>query len=139
VKDRRWDIDERGHGIADASALAPGVRELADVLTVEEWVTEQPEAHVLPHIRRACDEAGLELLGHDLEGAVFVVRVAQPDDPRGRHPAAFQIVGSFAETATSVRVRDESRTFEIVTGVLDGDSPFKSHGHMVRIELVPPE
>jgi hypothetical protein len=139
VKGRRWDPDPRGHGIADASALAAGVRELADVLTVEDWVAEEPEAHLLPHIRRTCDEAGLELLGHELDGAVFVVRVAQPADSRQASAAAFRIVGSFAETATSVRVRDQNRTYEVVTGVLGEDSPFKSHGHMVRIELVTPE
>jgi hypothetical protein len=30
-------------------------------------------------------------------------------------------------------------TFEVVTGMLDPDTPFATHGHMVRIELVPPE
>jgi hypothetical protein len=139
MKDRRWDTDERGHGVADASALAPGVRELADMLTVEDWVAEEPEAHLLPHIQRACDDLGLELLGHELDGPVFVVRVAAPRDAGVRHAAAFHIVGSFAEPATSVRVRGRDSSYEIVTGFVDGDSSFRSHGHMVRIEFVSPE
>jgi hypothetical protein len=139
VSTPRWDPDERGRGIADAIALAPGVRELAGALTVEDWVAEEPEAHLLPHIQRACADAGLELLGHEVDGAVFVVRVAwtQERGPAEARAAAFAIVGSFAENATSVRVRDDNRTFEVVTGVLDGDSRFAPHGHMVRIELAP--
>ena len=136
----RWYPDERGRGIADATALAPGVRELADTLTVQDWVAEEPEAHLLPHIERACADSGLELLGHELDSAVFVVRVGWTRErrPAEARSAAFRIVGSFAEAATSVRVRDDSLAYEVVTGMLDGDSPFTPHGHMVRIELVPP-
>jgi len=139
VNDRRWDPDPRGHGVADAGALAAGVLELAGTLAVEDWIAEEPEAHLLPHIRSACERAGLELVGHELEGAVLVVRVASPGEPPecGVHEAVFRVVGSFAESATSVRQR--GRTYEVVTGLLDGDTVFKSHGHMVRIELVAPE
>ena len=137
VKERRWDTDERGRGVADASALAPGVHELAQALTVEDWVAEEPELHLLPHIEQACDEAGFELLDHRLEEAVFTIRVAWPGTPRPAEmrAAAFVIVGSFAESATSIRQRDLS--FEIVTGLLDVDTKFKSHGHLVRLEFVP--
>jgi hypothetical protein len=139
MKDRRWDIDERGQGVSDAGALAPGVHELVEALTIEDWVAEEPDAHLLPHIRRACAEAGLELLGHELDGAVFVVRIGWPGQPRpaDARAAVYRVVGAFAESATSVRERKLS--FEIVTGMLDQDTPFKSHGHMVRIELVPHE
>jgi hypothetical protein len=82
VKERRWDVDERGRGVADAGALAPGVRELVDALAIEGWVAEQPEAHLLPHIERACREAGLELIEHDVENAVLVVRIDWPGRPR---------------------------------------------------------
>jgi hypothetical protein len=136
VKDRRWDVDERGRGIADAAALAPGVHELVNALTIEDWVAEEPEAHLLPHIEQACRQAGLELLEHRLEGAVFVVRIGwrgtRQDDARA---TAFSVIGSFAESATSVRQRGLS--FEVVTGMLDQDTRFKAHGHLVRLELVP--
>ena len=131
----RWDPDERGHGIADASALADGVRELVAATAIEDWVAEEPEAHLLPHIRRACGELGIELVGHETVDAVFVVKVAAPEESTAE--TVFWIIGSFAEWATSIRRRG-STTFEIVTGMLDGDSQFVPHGHMVRIELVPP-
>jgi hypothetical protein len=139
MKDRRWDIDERGQGVSNAGALAPGVHELVEALTIEDWVAEEPDAHLLPHIRRACAEAGLELLGHELDGAVFVVRIGWVGQPRPdeAREAVYRVIGAFAESATSVRERKLS--FEIVTGMLDQDTPFKSHGHMVRIDLVPHE
>jgi hypothetical protein len=46
----------------------------------------------------------------------------------------FALVGSFAETSTHVReLRDG--TFDVTTGVLEGDSPFRSHGHLVRLHV----
>ncbi len=137
MKDRRWDTDERGRGIADGAALAPGVHELVDALSIEDWIAEDPETHLLRHIEHACGEGGLELLDHRLDGAVFTVRIGWPGTPRPAEAraAAFAIAGSFAESATSVRQRGLS--FEIVTGMLDPDTEFKSHGHLVRLELVP--
>ena len=106
---------------------------------MEDWVAEEPEAHLLPHIERACADSGLELLGHELDGAVFVVRIgwteAAAPPRRDRRPS-----GSSARSPrprpASVSATD-SLTYEVVTGMLDGDSPFAPHGHMVRIELVP--
>jgi hypothetical protein len=138
VKDRRWDIDERRHGVADASALASGVHELVEALSLEDWITEEPEAHLLPHIRRACERSRLTLLGHRLDGPILHVLLAAADPRSGEaHAAVFCILGSFAETATSVRQR--GLVYEVVTGVLDPDTPFKTHGHLVRLELVPQE
>ena len=130
----RWDPDDRGHGVADAAALAPGIHELAASAAVEDWVAEEPEAHLLPHIRRACADLGVELLSAETVDAILVVRIATEE--RGTARIVFTIVGSFAEAATSVRQRGTA--FEVVTGMLDGDSQFAPHGHMVRIELVPP-
>ncbi len=137
MNDHRWDGDDRGDGVADATALAPGVYELAAAVTIAKWVAEEPEVHLLPHICDACAQAGLELLGHELDGAVCVVRIAWRNDgrPADARQAAYRIVGSFAEAATSVRQRGNA--FEVVTGLLAPDTPFKPHGHMVRIELVP--
>ena len=139
MKDGRWDTDERGHGVADANILAAGVHELADMLAVADWVAEEPEAHLLPHIARACEEAGLELIDQEVVEAVLTVRIALPAGiGQGEaRAAAYRVIGSFAEAATGIRQR--GMTFEVVTGMLDPDTPFASHGHMVRIELVPPE
>lgn len=134
----RWEQDERGRGVADAGAMAPGVHELATATGIEDWVAEEPETHLLPHIRRALDELGLDLLSAETEDAVFVLRVSWTDSgPAQGREALFRVVGSFAELATSVRVREANRVFEVVTGMLEGDSQFMPHGHMVRIELVP--
>ena len=135
----RWDVDERGHGVADAGAMAGGVRELLDATAVEDWVTEEPEAHLLPHIRRTCEDLGLDVLSATTEDAVLVVCISWSDarPAAERRAAVFRIVGSFAEAATSIRVREESDAFEVITGMLEGDSHFDPHGHMVRFELVP--
>jgi hypothetical protein len=92
VNDHRWDWDDRGDGVADATALAPGVYELAAAVTIAKWVAEEPEVHLLPHIRDACAQAS---------------------------------------------IRQRGNAFEVVTGLLASDTPFKRRGHMVRIELVP--
>ncbi len=42
MADVRWDGDERGKGVADARALAPGAGELADAMQEPDWVAESP-------------------------------------------------------------------------------------------------
>jgi hypothetical protein len=58
----RWDIDERGRGVADASQFAQGAGELVDAMREPNWVAEEPEAHLLPHLRRACEAADAPLV-----------------------------------------------------------------------------
>jgi hypothetical protein len=53
----RWDSDERGDGVADATALVPGAEELLDAMRRPRWVAEEPEAHLLPHLVQACARA----------------------------------------------------------------------------------
>jgi hypothetical protein len=59
----RWDIDERGHGVGDARRLLPEARALLERMETPDWVTEDADAHLLPHIRRMCasDDVPLEL------------------------------------------------------------------------------
>ncbi|HET7051805.1 MAG TPA: hypothetical protein VFI54_26275 [Solirubrobacteraceae bacterium] len=40
---RRWDDDERGHGVADARQLVAGARELVAAFGERDWVAEDPE------------------------------------------------------------------------------------------------
>src|SRR5215468_9182523 len=49
---KRWDTDERFTGVADASAFAPAVEELAALARRPGWVAEDPEIHLGPHRRR---------------------------------------------------------------------------------------
>jgi hypothetical protein len=43
---RRWDDDERGHGVADARQLVPGARELVAAFDATNWIAEDPERHL---------------------------------------------------------------------------------------------
>lgn len=138
---RRWDIDERGSGVADARHLVPAAETLVGFMAEPEWVTEEPDAHLLPHIRRAASRLPLEEVATaiDDEGVMLVeLRWTEPWDYGAVVIAGFALLGSFAEQMTYVR-RDEGSdavTLETVTGVVDGGA-FAPHGHTVRIRIVP--
>lgn len=102
----RWQGDERGVGVADGTHLVPGANELVDALSRRDWVAEQPEAHLLPHLERHCarPESRLELLAATI-------------DTDGSSPAVV--------------------SFEVATGMLEGDSRFASHGHTLILRVVP--
>jgi hypothetical protein len=137
---RRWDIDERGAGVADARRLVPGAEMLLGFMAEPEWVTEDPDAHLLPHIRRVATQFPLEEIGTEIDGdGVLVVelRWTDPWDHAAVGVAAFALLGSFAEQMTYVRREERSGelTLETVTGVVDGGR-FAPHGHTVRIRIV---
>ena len=140
---RRWDVDERGHGVADGRRLAPGAAELLEALHEPDWVAEQPEAHLLPHLRRACDQGavGLRLDGTRTEpDGAFVVDLhwsGPRDDLRGLRAAAFALIGEVAESATYIRQRDEpgAIVYEVGTGMLAPDTDFASHGHVLILRV----
>src|SRR5262245_50735850 len=142
----RWDGDERGEGVADATAFAPAAVELVDAMQLPTWVTEEPERHLLPHIEQACRMLPFEIEGAGVaaEGSFDVrLRWTEQAPSVGQIRAAvFALVGSFAEVSTYMRQRriaamaeeDETLLFEIVTGILD-DGAFAPHGHTVRITV----
>jgi hypothetical protein len=136
---RRWDIDERGTGVADARRLVPDAEALVGFMAEPEWVTEDPDAHLLPHIRRAATQFPLEEVGTEIddEGVLAVeLRWTDPWDHAGVNAAAFALLGSFAEEMTYVRrdERSDAVTLEIVTGMGDGGH-FAPHGHTVRLRI----
>jgi hypothetical protein len=142
MKDRRWDIDERGRGVSDAGALAPGIHELVEALTIADWVAEEPEAHLLPHLRQAC-EAGvglrLDSTRTEPDGA-FVVELHWPGprgDIRALQAAAYALVGAVAESATYIRQRQEAgaTVYEVGTGMLAPDTSFAPHGHVLVLRV----
>jgi hypothetical protein len=51
----RWDGDDRGHGVGDAGHLVRGASELVAAFEQADWVAEQPELHLLPHVRDWCE------------------------------------------------------------------------------------
>ena len=139
---RRWDIDEVGHGIASGDSMRPELARLDAALALPDWVAEEPDAHLLPHIRQACAASvcPVELVDSRItDDATLEVRLR----PRGgaslgvgmRRAAAFGVLSSFAEDATFVhsRIEGPDLVVDIATGQLDGDGPFAGHGHLVRL------
>jgi hypothetical protein len=150
---RRWDSDERGHGIGDAEPLAPGASELVAAFGNPTWVTEQPELHLLPHVEAWCRQDGRLAVTHAETdgGGEYALDLDWTGDARAGvgdvRAAAFALIGSFAETATYVRQRLTHRDdrdclmslqFEVGTGRLASDSSFEPHGHVVLIRIVVP-
>ena len=106
------------------------------------WIAEEPELHLMPHIEAACNEVDLALalerrqvLG---DGSLLVdLRwKGQPRDRRGVRAAAYALIGSMAESASYIRQEwdDDTVVYDVVTGML-GDSAFAPHGHVVRLRI----
>ena len=136
---RRWDGDERGEGIADARAFVPGAEALVEAMQSPNWVAEEPEAHLLPHLRRCCESLPFELIDARVsEDGSFDVDLRWVGETKGIgevRAAIFALVGSFAEVATYVRQRrGDSTIFEVVTGSPEEES-FAPHGHTVRFRV----
>ena len=140
----RWDGDTRSRGVADAAAFAEGAAELVESMRLPDWVAEEPEAHLLPHLRAACDGLPLELMEtRVLDDGAFEVELNYTGENGGigaTRQAVYELIGSIAETATYVRQRrDEgSVAFELVTGIIGEDAHFEPHGHTVRFLVALP-
>lgn len=139
---RRWDNDTRGAGIGDGLWIAPGVRQFLEALSAPGWVAEEPDTHLLPHLRDACDAPGSPwtLVGTELLDTVYSVRLEwRRPHPRIRRlrADAFALIGPIAESATFVRQRVTAREIEyqVTTGMLDGDARFAGHGHLLLLRV----
>jgi hypothetical protein len=138
----RWEGDERGHGVGDASRLRPGAEELLAAMTAPDWVAEQPEVHLSPHLRgwlEHHDVFELESASVDAAGE-YVLELSwqgRLGDLRGVRAAAFELLGSVAETATYVRQHrvGDRVLFEAATGMGGSDSPFAPHGHVIVLDV----
>ena len=135
----RWDIDERGRGVASAEEAVPDLDRLREAMLVPDWVSEDPDAHLVPHMRRVCDERGWKLERAEIVDAVLEVDALTPEGSPAPREAAFALLGSFAEASTHIveRSPDVGRDVElfITTGMLEGDGRFAPHGHTVRIRV----
>ena len=140
----RWDGDERGEGVADASQFAGGAEELVLAMRRPNWVAEQPELHLLPHLERASESLPLRILdAHASDEGSYDVRLAWIGEEAGVgavRAAVYALLGGVAEPASYVRQRrtatDGTLTFEVVTGILD-EAPFQPHGHTLRLSVAP--
>jgi hypothetical protein len=146
----RWDGDDRGSGIGDAMQLVPGARELVAAFSEHDWVAEQAELHLLPHIEGWCrDDRRLVLTNSYTDGLnAYILDLEWCGISGGvgaARAAVFSLIGSFAESATYVRQRRvpsdghdsaPKLQFEVGTGELAPDTRFAPHGHVVVINVV---
>ncbi len=138
---RRWDTDSRYQGVADASAFAEPIDELAALARRPAWVAEEPDAHLVPHLRVASAQdagTGLRLVRttSGADGVLTAVLEHQGNASNGDiRRRAWAFIAAIAEPATSVREhRDGDQVcFDIVTGIPDNVGPFASHGHAIRL------
>jgi len=141
---RRWDADERGRGVADARASLPAIHQLVALAGLADWVTEDPEAHLLPGLRERIDISGLVIgsVGVEPDGALRVrLNSSAKQSRRELRQSVWSILGGVAELATFVReTRSANRiSFEVVTGNPRDEGPFATHGHVIRLEVEQPD
>jgi hypothetical protein len=144
-KDRRWDIDERGRGIADARRLVPRIEGLARAADTTDWIAEQPEMHLWPHLQRAIEAAGSPWISGsfsvDADGTLVVELVHRPVDDDGARAAlqvdTMALIGMVIEGSSYVgfeqRRADGTLGVDVVTGMLEDETPFRGHGHTMRV------
>jgi hypothetical protein len=140
---RRWDTDERLRGVADASALLPHVDELRGLVTAEDWIAEDPEAHLVPHVEQLiAGQPGVTLTAtRVVAGTLELDLDLGAESSRGAiRELAYRIVAVVAEGVTLVRQvgNPDDAVFEAVTGMPPGASPFATHGHTIRIRIRSP-
>ena len=144
---RRWEDDERGHGIGDAAQLLPGASELVAAFSQSDWVAEQPEIHLRPCVEAWCQrDERLALTGDNTDESDAYILELQWRGANGSvgeaRAAVFSLIGGFAESATYVRQRRVNvdgaamkLRFEVGTGELAPDARFAPHGHVVVIDV----
>lgn len=136
----RWDGDARGEGIADGSWLASDVRQFLATLEATNWVAEEPDLHLLPHLQHACSGADTpwRLRATEMVDAVYVVSLDWEGPSLGHLRAdVFALLGSIAESVLYVhqRMQEDTICYDIATGMGGEDTPFRSHGHLVQLRV----
>ncbi len=128
--------------MATGAVYAPQVDDLLEVLREPDWIAEDPDHHLAPHLERACAGFGgpwrLERAAMGEDG-VYVVEVEWQGAGGSRElrADAFALIGQVAEATTHVRqaVAGERIEFRTATGMLAGDSPFAGHGHLIALRI----
>jgi hypothetical protein len=138
----RWDGDGTGAGVSDGEAFAPPLRTLLDEMARPDWNTEQPEAHLLPHLERWCGREGSPFLlrSATVDGTVFVVDLEPADGTarEGAHEQLYALVSAIAEpTTVIVETREDGvDIFDVTLALTPWQSTFpKGHGHLVRLRV----
>lgn len=141
---RRWDVDERGRGVASGRSLSPNVEELAAAMRTEGWVAEEPDVHLVPHLESACSEpdSPWTMISWAVEDGVLVVDLTWNgawgswDLMRAE---VYSVLGRISEHSSHIRQRtfEDRVDYEMATGTLGGETPFVPHGHLVRLRVGP--
>jgi hypothetical protein len=142
----RWEGDTRGTGVADGSPRARDAASFLDVLARPGWVTEDPDAHLRPHIQRACthDDSHWTLLDTAMQANGEYIAEVSWTVPAGQlrqlRADIFALTGTIAESTTYVRQVLTSSTidYQVVTGMLDAEGPFADHGHLITFRVSGP-
>jgi hypothetical protein len=129
--------------VANARALVPSGEQLLAAMQEPDWVAEEPEAHLLPHLSRACSAPGsrltLEDAATDAAGVLVVsLRWAGGGNRRSVTEAVWALLGSMIESASYVRGPadfdwEDEAAWEVATGMLAPDTTFAPHGHVLRL------
>jgi hypothetical protein len=140
-------MDETGTGVADASTTSPRISALAEHASRANWVTEEPDLHLWPHLESAIEADGSPWTEAeytiDADG-VLLVSLARRSDRGERAPARLRadvlaLIGTVVEGATYVEIPQErpgaDLVVDVVTGVLDDQTTFQSHGHTLRLVI----
>jgi hypothetical protein len=143
VQQRRWDTDNRGRGVASAANATEEIKRLVAEMSTSDWIAEDPEIHLLPHLRSFVEREGSpwQLVSTNLlPDGRYEVRIAWVGEraSSGRLRAeVFALIGSVAEPSTHVRERrtGDGVEYEVVTGMLDGDAGWTAHGHVIAIRI----
>ncbi|HKE50299.1 MAG TPA: hypothetical protein VKE25_02200 [Actinomycetes bacterium] len=139
----RWDTDTRGVGVSSAAGYLPPVNRLVEHMATEGWVTEDADAHLLPHLLEAsaAESSPLRITAHRLlEDGTLELDCADTTgrDHFDQFRAAIELLAAVAECSFHVR-QIGADTIECVTGMLAGDGVFATHGHVIRIRLLGPQ
>jgi hypothetical protein len=140
----RWEPDDRGVGVGDARDLIPTLEAMRAVAERDGWVAESPETHLLPRLSQHAANGGslaVDATRTGTDGTFEVdTRWIGPTDPEAWQirAAAIALIGVVAETASLIhetRGPDGDARFEVMTGLLPGDTRFATHGHTLLLRI----
>ena len=144
-KDLRWDGDLRGDGVASAARLAERLGELRAAAQGPSWVAEDPELHLWPKLIKAVEAEGSAwtAVRHTVDqSGTLEVELRHASSPAGRMVSlrrdVLALAGEVIEGASYIEINDDHAggfTVDIVTGMLDDQTPFRSHGHTLRFVI----
>jgi hypothetical protein len=138
----RWDNDQGTIGTADARGAVAPVQRLVEACLRPGWVTEDPGTYIGLALRHQCEtvDCPWRWVGEAQdEDGTYVVEVEHvPASDHQLWEDAICLLAAIAEDSFHVR-RVDRPTVECVTGTLDGDGKFASHGHAIRLRMNVPD